>query len=474
LEYDCPLTQQEQDSHQAPRTYRKRTSARNVTPLAKDDGGSNNDSKMAATISAAKATPAAKARCTASTPFVKKKVNYDTALGIGVVYLPFCYHVVRELVAAIGVLSKFYNISFLRGTELSEHALWRSTQDLPAGTMQRVFGKQINQEDMYCTFGEQYVNQCMENTRVTKVQVVEVLSRIEDFDDIRMIKCKAKCAKRGFKRHLRIIDGLTDMAPFAPHVATAAAASLGIIIAKQGPGRPPQLEQPKRQQRQKRETISKEGKAKMDCCHCTDGRVNKNQQTCLQISKEPKKNGDGSETVNNKEDEEEEDEFEKQHGECISDECSDERVSEMLWAMKHQMQMEETDTCYEEMASANENTNKPPAACHQDAFKGKRWEKRRKVEDPSVEIDRESMDSSIGTHGCKRSCKRSCGMQIISVHSCVLSLSFSGLESKVNIRVQQRRERRKPCHTLQRQVQQGRKRRHTLQRKTLEATTACR
>jgi hypothetical protein len=258
LEYDCPHTRLAQHAHQAPRVRKKAGSnSSSSKPSASgvggggDDEGKEGNGNSTTTTTGAKATAKAATNATttsASGASIKHKkptttaINVNMELGIGVVYLPFCYHVVKEIVAALRILSQYYDISFLSSSQLSEHALWRSTQDLPADLMQKVFGKQLNQEDLYCTFGPRDVFECMEDTRVSKVQVVEVLSRIEDFDQIRMIKCQAlrpnqqqqrnrggfvgllphaQCAKRGFLQCM----GMDHDASFALS-ATASSSSL--------------------------------------------------------------------------------------------------------------------------------------------------------------------------------------------------------------------------------------------------------
>lgn len=249
LEYDCPHTRLAQHAHQAPRVRKKATKpgASGVVGGGDDEKGEGHANGT--TTAGAKATTTNATTTSASSASTKKNkkptttaINVNMELGIGVVYLPFCYHVVKEIVAALRILSQYYDISFLSSSQLSEHALWRSTQDLPADLMQKVFGKQLNQEDLYCTFGPRDVFECMEDTRVSKVQVVEVLSRIEDFDQIRMIKCQAlrpnqqqqrnrggfvgllphaQCAKRGFLQCM----GMDHDASFALS-ATASSSSL--------------------------------------------------------------------------------------------------------------------------------------------------------------------------------------------------------------------------------------------------------
>ena len=111
--------------------------------------------------------------------------------GGGVVYLPFCLHCVKEVTAAIDLLSKYYTISFLHKSELSEHALWSATNSIDSNVMQRQFGKDIAQEEIYCTFKPQEAYSAAEDAHISKKDVIQVLRGIEDFEDIRMMKLTA-------------------------------------------------------------------------------------------------------------------------------------------------------------------------------------------------------------------------------------------------------------------------------------------
>ena len=111
--------------------------------------------------------------------------------GGGVVYLPFCLHCVKEVTAAIDLLSKYYTISFLHKSELSEHALWSATNSIDPNVMQRQFGKDIAQEEIYCTFKPQEAYSAAEDAHISKKDVIQVLRGIEDFEDIRMMKLTA-------------------------------------------------------------------------------------------------------------------------------------------------------------------------------------------------------------------------------------------------------------------------------------------
>jgi len=108
-----------------------------------------------------------------------------------VVYLPFCLHCAKQVVAAIDTLSQYYTISFLYRWELFENSLWLATSTIDANAMQNWLGKARDQEETYCTFGPSEFLSSADDAYVSKEDVLEVLRCIEDFKYVRMIKLKA-------------------------------------------------------------------------------------------------------------------------------------------------------------------------------------------------------------------------------------------------------------------------------------------
>ena len=148
-------------------------------------------------------------------------------MGHGVLYLPFCFHIMKELVANLGILQDYYQIGFVYKSELAENALWSGTNSISPEIMQDYLGKNIQQEEIYCTFGPQDVYEEMEDARVTKSEVIDVLRRIEDFPLVRMIRLRplAKhCTQKrcnpeqpatggfvGLERPSKIVNGFDQM-----------------------------------------------------------------------------------------------------------------------------------------------------------------------------------------------------------------------------------------------------------------------
>jgi hypothetical protein len=107
------------------------------------------------------------------------------------VYLPFCFHCFRQVINALNTLRKYYAISFLNKREMEEITLWKGTQSVDAEQMQTRLGKQLNQEEVYCMFGYREVMEA--GTGIgdeTKEVLIDYLSRLEDFYDIRFIKLR--------------------------------------------------------------------------------------------------------------------------------------------------------------------------------------------------------------------------------------------------------------------------------------------
>ena len=124
-----------------------------------------------------------------------KNRNINTSLlqeggASGVVYLPFTLHVVTRIVAAYKELSECYTISFMKKSELSEHALWYATSQINPDSMQSYLGKNINQEDTYCTFSMAEVKQTSFRD-VTKQDVLDILTVIDEIHEVRMIRLQA-------------------------------------------------------------------------------------------------------------------------------------------------------------------------------------------------------------------------------------------------------------------------------------------
>ena len=116
----------------------------------------------------------------------RKKDDLDE----GVVYLPFCAHVCKELVGAIHILEEYYSITFIKKSELAGHSLWKGTMEIDEEVMQTTLGKRLDQEEVYCTFRPKDIFESMEDPHVCKQSVMRVLLAIEDYDNIRMIRLR--------------------------------------------------------------------------------------------------------------------------------------------------------------------------------------------------------------------------------------------------------------------------------------------
>ena len=108
----------------------------------------------------------------------------------GVVFLPFCAHVCKELVGGIDKLCTYYAITFVKKDELPGHALWKGTMNIDGDVMQHRLGKRLDQEEIYCTFNPKDIYESMEDAHVNKDEVMKMLLSIDDFKTIRMIRLR--------------------------------------------------------------------------------------------------------------------------------------------------------------------------------------------------------------------------------------------------------------------------------------------
>ena len=108
----------------------------------------------------------------------------------GAIYLPFCLHCFKEVLAAKEILLKYFNISFLLKNDLHRNSLWKGTQDIEARVMQNVFGKRIDQEEKYCTFRREDIASSLQGTSIRTSVVLDVSFRIEKFHEVRFIELK--------------------------------------------------------------------------------------------------------------------------------------------------------------------------------------------------------------------------------------------------------------------------------------------
>ena len=108
----------------------------------------------------------------------------------GVVFLPFCAHVCKELVGAIHILEQYYEISFLDKKDLHGHSLWKGTMEIDPDIMQHRLGKRLDQEEIYCKFRPKDIYESMEDPHVSKPAVMRILLAIKNYDDVRMVRLR--------------------------------------------------------------------------------------------------------------------------------------------------------------------------------------------------------------------------------------------------------------------------------------------
>lgn len=104
----------------------------------------------------------------------------------GNVFLPFCLHCFREIIASFDKLKYYYNISFVRKSELIRNALWAGTHCIDATLLQTILGKRADQEEIYCKYDSLRINEVMEE-RVTKETLLKYAKGLQNIQDIRFI-----------------------------------------------------------------------------------------------------------------------------------------------------------------------------------------------------------------------------------------------------------------------------------------------
>ena len=110
----------------------------------------------------------------------------------GVVYLPFCLHCFREVIAAFPKLKQHYNVSFVGKQELEMIALWVGTRSIDAVRLQDVLGKRADQEEVYCKCSIRDILGSMEY-RVSQDELLEIARSLENMEDIRFIALERLC-----------------------------------------------------------------------------------------------------------------------------------------------------------------------------------------------------------------------------------------------------------------------------------------
>jgi len=112
--------------------------------------------------------------------------------GRGAIYLPFCLHCFQEVVSLSDKLCKYFDVSFLRKGELDEIMLWSATQQIDQGVMQLVFGKQLDQEELYCKVTVPQLKAFSDDRYVTQRRLLDVAKSLEGISDIRFIALRVK------------------------------------------------------------------------------------------------------------------------------------------------------------------------------------------------------------------------------------------------------------------------------------------
>ena len=107
---------------------------------------------------------------------------------VGVIYLPFTLHCVKEVVNDWEHLTKFYSITWVPKCSLNDITLWSATNVIFGMTM-NMLGKEVNQEEIYCVLTPTMIRQTL---TANDFKTIEHLKTIMNIKDIRMICLKNK------------------------------------------------------------------------------------------------------------------------------------------------------------------------------------------------------------------------------------------------------------------------------------------
>jgi len=106
----------------------------------------------------------------------------------GMIFLPFSFYCFKELVLAESILSQWYSIAYLRRNDLNRNLLWYATQKIGRSRMLSVFGKQIDQEELYCTFDPNRMQQMLNTEDFASLNDLKRATVVlKDLKDVRFI-----------------------------------------------------------------------------------------------------------------------------------------------------------------------------------------------------------------------------------------------------------------------------------------------
>lgn len=106
------------------------------------------------------------------------------------IFLPFCLTCYKEVAAAYeNKLKHYYNVTFLRKDQLHKISLWVGTQQISSDLMLNIFGKRIDQEEIYCKLTPVAIQKSMEDSRISNETLLQFAKTngLGDFEDVRFI-----------------------------------------------------------------------------------------------------------------------------------------------------------------------------------------------------------------------------------------------------------------------------------------------
>jgi hypothetical protein len=105
--------------------------------------------------------------------------------------MPFHMDLLSALANTTQNWDQYYDVGFVHKRDMSEHLLWAATQNISPDIMRESFGKEANQEELYCKITQQAVgastlNAAKDKTISDMLKQTEVARDIENYRFVRL------------------------------------------------------------------------------------------------------------------------------------------------------------------------------------------------------------------------------------------------------------------------------------------------
>ena len=123
---------------------------------------------------------------------LEKRCTSNAKLDTGVIYLPFCPHIVEGLLSVEHILKRLCTIQYVSRNDIYHNCLWDGTSKINDDMMRNDLGKTPDQEETYC---RAKVSDFMQSrsfaAHLCQDELLRHVHQIKDMDQIRMV-CLSK------------------------------------------------------------------------------------------------------------------------------------------------------------------------------------------------------------------------------------------------------------------------------------------